>query len=364
MNPLKQLIDFGQSVWLDNIHRGMLTSGELKRLIDVDGVRGLTSNPTIFEKALAGAAYDEDIRRFARSGKTAAEVFDLLSISDIQAAADLFRPLYDATGGADGFVSLEVSPIHARDTAATVREARRLWAALGRPNAMIKIPATREGLPAIADALADGINVNVTLIFSLERYREVIAAYRAGLERRAAAGRTLDVSSVASFFVSRIDSTVDKELTQRGSDAAHALRGRVAVANARAAYALFQQAFAEPWFQALRAKGARVQRPLWASTGTKNPAYSDVLYVDSLVGPDTVNTVPPATLDAYRDHGRPSAALRDGDDGSSVLQSYRALGGDLVGVTDALEIDGVKQFADSFEKLLAGLAAKMKTLEK
>ncbi|MBL0349659.1 MAG: transaldolase [Elusimicrobia bacterium] len=372
MSRLEQLAARGQSVWLDNITRGMLLSGELKTLI-AQGVRGLTSNPTIFEKAIAtGAEYDEPLRRLLAQKLTVEDIVERLVVEDIRGAADLFRPLYDRTSGEDGFVSIEVSPLHARNTDATLAEARRLWKWVDRPNVMIKIPATREGLPAIQRCLTDGININVTLIFSLERYDEVIQAYRAALESRAQQGLGVGVASVASFFISRIDSSVDKLIQEKiqtspsakEKDALLELLGKVAIANAKAAYRLFRKRFADEKFAALRTLGARPQRPLWASTGTKNPHYSDVLYLDQLIGASTVNTVPPATLAAFLDHGQVADTLEaDADEALKALERLKAAKIDLRRVTETLEAEGVRLFAESYEKLLASLRAKKLALE-
>lgn len=367
MNRLHELLKMGQSLWLDNIHRGMLTGGELRALI-ADGLRGMTSNPTIFEKAIStGAEYDEPIRRLIAAHKNVAQIFDALAVEDVQMAADQFRAVYDASEGLDGYVSIEVAPQHARDAKTTLSEAHRLWKAVNRPNAMVKIPATAEGLPAIQQALADGININVTLIFSVERYREVLNAYRRALEARAMGGLSLKVASVASFFVSRIDTAVDKLLQEKIQTAASAddkdalleLLGKVAVANAKVAYQAFLDFSATPAWTELKKLGARVQRPLWASTGTKNPHYSDLLYVDNLIGRDTVNTLPPATLAGFQDHGTVADTLASGgDEARRVLEKLKSYKIDLRRVTDALEADGVKQFVDSYDKLLAGLTAK------
>lgn len=374
MNPLKQLIDFGQSVWLDYIRRDMLVNGALARMIEEDGLRGMTSNPTIFEKAISsGTDYDASIKELVGQRKTVEDIFDVISVADIQAACDLFRGLYDASKGTDGFVSIEVAPNYARDTQGTLKEARRLWKLVARPNVMVKIPATKEGIPAIEAALADGIHVNITLIFSVERYREVMDAHRRALEARAKAGKSLDVASVASFFVSRIDSAVDKLLQDKLQSAASGkekdqlleLLGKVAVANAKVAYQAFKKTYSGVWFEALKAKGARVQRPLWASTGTKNPHYSDVLYVEELIGPDTVNTMPPATMDAFRDHGKPRASVEEkAAEAQETLDKLRLVKVDLHKVTDQLEEEGLKLFQESYDKLITGLFAKKTALEK
>ncbi|MBI5595001.1 MAG: transaldolase [Elusimicrobia bacterium] len=361
MNPLKSLSESGQSPWYDMISRDMLRSGELARLVEEDGLKGVTSNPSIFEKAMTkGSAYDSALREALAAGvRDPKELFERLAVPDIREAADVLRPVFDASQGADGFVSLEVSPTLAYDAAGTAAEAKRLFAEVGRPNVMIKIPATKEGLDAIAETVAAGIPVNVTLIFSLERYMSVMNAYLAGLERRAAAGEPLpQVASVASFFISRIDSAVDALLPPDSP-----LRGQAAIANAKTAYKLFRQVFGGERFAALAAKGGRLQRPLWASTSTKNPDYRDVVYVETLIGPDTVNTIPPATWDAFRDHGAVArtvdAAL---EDARRTLEELARRGVDLSAVTDKLEADGVKSFADAFAGLLGHLAKKAEAM--
>ena len=359
-NPLAQLAKAGQSVWYDQMERKLVQSGELRRMIEEDDLRGLTSNPTIFEKAIAGSDdYDAQLRTLASQGKSRDEIYDELVIEDIGDAADVFRPVYDRTNGADGFVSLEVSPLLARHTAETVSEAKRLFARLGRPNVMIKIPATEEGIPAIEEAIANGINVNVTLIFSNEVYGRVMEAYLRGLERRAAQNLPIgDIASVASFFVSRIDTQADKEIEKRlGPDSP--LLGQVAIANAKMAYQQFREVFGSERFRRLRDKGARVQRPLWASTGTKNPKYSDVLYIESLIGPDTVNTIPPATYDAFRDHGRVELTLeQDLDEARRVLQQFESQGMSLKAITEKLTADGVRSFEESFVHLMATIEGR------
>ena len=360
----------GQSIWLDYIHRAMLRSGELKQLIEDYGVRGVTSNPTIFEQAIGGSdAYDDAIAQRAAAGADAQSVYEAVAMDDIRSAADLFRPIYDMSGGIDGFVSMEVSPRLARDTAGTIAEARRLWASLDRPNVLIKIPGTAEGLPAVTQAIAEGISVNVTLLFAVEMYERVIDAYLAGLEQRAAAGKPLEgIRSVASFFVSRVDTEADKRLEARiaaGADRARceALMGTAAVANAKVAYQSYVTRFEGARFHALMAQGAAVQRPLWASTGTKNPRYADTKYVDELVGPDTVNTMPPATLKAFADHGKVARTLdADGDVARQRLAELEAVGVSLRDVTGFLVEDGVKKFADSFTSLLAAVDAKRERL--
>ena len=328
-NPLKKLGTFGQSIWLDYIRRDLITSGQLRRLIDEDGLRGMTSNPAIFEKAIVDSQeYDEDIRAMAQEGKGENAIYEALSQRDVQSAADEFRPLYDKTDGRDGYVSLEVNPHLAHDANGTVEEAHRLWKTLARPNVFIKVPATTEGLVAIQALISEGINVNVTLLFGLPRYRQVADAYLAGLAARVARGKPVNhVASVASFFVSRIDALVDplleKVIAQGGDKAAMAktLRGQVAIASAKMAYHIYKEIFGGDRFQELAAQGARAQRVLWASTSTKNPDYGDVKYVEALIGPDTVNTAPPETLDAYRDHGDPNARLeQDVEEGRLVLE--------------------------------------------
>ncbi|MFZ6028360.1 MAG: bifunctional transaldolase/phosoglucose isomerase [Chloroflexota bacterium] len=350
-SPLQQLINFGQSIWYDNIERRLLENGELAAMIERGEIRGVTSNPTIFQNAIARSNdYDTALIPMAWAGWNAEQIFWQLAIEDIRAACDLFLPLYRQTDGADGYVSLEVNPRLAHDTVNTASEARRLWAAVDRPNLMIKIPATVEGLPAIRLAVSAGINVNVTLIFSIARYQQVMDAYLAGLEDRLAAGQPIgSVASVASFFVSRIDTKADHEI---GARAPHLL-GKVAIANAKLAYQEYRQVFESERFARLQAKCARVQRPLWASTGTKNPAYPDTLYVDSLIGPETVNTVPPVTLAAFRDRGTPAATLQTGlEEAHRVFADAEALGVSVDAITAALEVEGVKAFVDAFDALL------------
>ncbi|MCB0165693.1 MAG: transaldolase [Anaerolineae bacterium] len=354
--PITQLASLGQSIWYDNIERRLLQNGELAAMIGRGDIRGLTSNPTIFNNAIAKSTdYDADLLPLAEAGKTPLEVFETLAVDDIRAAADLLRSLYNETNGGDGYVSLEVNPTLAHDSEATLSEAKRLWGWVDRPNLMIKIPATTAGLPAIRQAIAAGINVNVTLIFSIERYQAVMEAYLSGLEDRLAQGLPIDtIASVASFFVSRIDVAVDRQLEALGSEQALALLGKTAIANARLAYQAFKAIFGSDRFARLKAEGARVQRPLWASTGTKNPAYSDTLYVDELIGPDTVNTMPPATLDAFRDHGRAALTIEsDLGEAHHVMTELEALGISLAEITQTLEADGVKAFADAFASLLA-----------
>ncbi|MFN8475395.1 MAG: transaldolase [Anaerolineae bacterium] len=367
MNTVEQLHTVGQSIWYDNIQRSLLTNGELAGMVRRNEIRGVTSNPTIFMNAITKSSdYDTGLVPLAHAGDRAEDIFWSLAVEDIQAAADLFGPLYEASTGGDGYVSLEVSPYLAKDTAATLAEARRLWARVNRPNLMVKIPATREGIPAIADAIAAGINVNVTLIFSRDRYLDVMDAYLRGLEARAAQGEPVaSIASVASFFVSRVDTKVDAHLAEIAQEAgpeaekATRLLGKAAIANARLAYADFKQVFGDERFKALQARGARVQRPLWASTGTKNAAYSDVMYVEELIGPDTVNTVPPQTLAAFLDHGRVRLTLEEHLDAARQdLDDLAALGISMENVTRELEEEGVQSFADAFTALLNAVEAR------
>ncbi len=370
-NPLKSLGSLGQSVWFDYIRRNELTSGHLKELIDNDGVSGVTSNPTIFEKAIAGSNdYDGEIRKLVEAGDSTPEIFEALETEDIRTAADLFRPLYDKTEGRNGFVSIEVAPTLARNTKGTIEEAHRLWKEVNRPNILVKVPGTAEGLPAIEQLLADGININITLLFAIERYEQVAWAYVSALEKRVREGKLVDrIASVASFFVSRIDTMADQQLdakiaAAKGADEKpplESLRGKTAIANAKLAYLKFKEICAGPRFQALAKKGARVQRMLWASTGTKNPQYSDTLYVDTLIGPDTINTMPAATLSAYRDHGKPRATIEEGlAEARGTMKNLAAAGIDLAAITRKLEDQGVESFAKDYEKLLAALAEKRK----
>ncbi len=364
---LKELNDVGQSIWLDNIRRSMFGSGELHRLI-ASGLRGMTSNPTIFEKAIgSGNDYDEQLASLIGSEHDPNHLFEALAIDDIRHACDEFRSLFDSTNGGDGFVSLEVSPLLAGDTAATALAAKRLWGMVDRPNVMIKIPATPEGIPAITETIAAGINVNVTLIFSLETYEDVANAYIAGLERRVAAGGTIDrIGSVASVFVSRIDTAVDKLIDEKAKTQPHLreLLGKTGIANMQLIYARYRKIFESPRFEALKAHGARVQRPLWASTGVKNPAYSDLLYVENLVGKNTVNTVPPATLDALSDHGTVAADTveRDLPAAHATIDALAKAQISLFDVTQTLQRDGVKSFADSYNAMLGAIASKQKQL--
>ncbi len=358
-NPLKQLQAFGQSVWLDFIRRGILEDGTLHRFIENDGVSGITSNPSIFEQAIAHSDdYTQALRFLARQGKSVDEIYQILSIEDVQRAADIFRPVYEQTQGRDGYVSLEVDPRLAYDTPGTIADAQRLWRLLDRPNVMIKVPATKEGLPAIRELLSEGVNVNVTLLFSVERYREVAEIYLEALETRLARGLPVDtVASVASFFISRIDTLLDALLDHHPCEEARALKGKIAIASAKSAYAVYQEIANSERFKALQAQGARPQRLLWASTSTKNPAYSDVKYVEALIGPDTVTTLPLKTLAAYRDHGRPAERLTKGiPEAQATLAKLAELQIDLAAATQQLEEEGVKKFVQAFEQLLTTLA--------
>ena len=366
-NTLQEVQRLGQSIWYDNIRRGLIKSGELRSLIDL-GVSGVTSNPTIFEKAIAGSTdYDETLLELATSNKSTQELFEAFAIEDIRAAADLLRPVYDRTGGDDGYASLEVSPTLAHDTQGTIAEAERLFAALDRPNVMVKVPATPEGIPAIRSLIGRGININVTLIFSRDAYQQVAEAYISGLEDLTQSGGDVSkVASVASFFVSRLDSVIDallEESIRGGEKNLEELLGKAAIANAKLAYRDFRAIFSNATFAALKGKGARAQRPLWASTGTKNPAYSDVLYLDSLIAPDTVNTVPPATLTAFidhgLDHGRAASTLEQGgDEAQRTIQALASAGINIDQVTDKLLADGLKGFVESFEKLMVNIEDK------
>lgn len=362
-NPLAQLPKAGQSVWYDQMERKLVTTGKLQKMIDEDDLRGLTSNPTIFEKAIGGSEdYDGQLRTLASQGKSGDEIYDELVIDDISRAADVFAPVYEKTNGEDGYASLEVSPFLASDTKGTVAEAKRLFTKVARPNVMIKIPATPEGIPAIEQAIATGININVTLIFSNDVYEQVIEAYLRGLEKRASQGLPIgDIASVASFFVSRIDTQADKQIEAKLKDdpSLEPLLGKVAIANAKLAYQLFKKVFTSERFLKLRDKGARVQRPLWASTGTKNARYSDVMYIEALIGPETVNTIPPATYDAFRDHGSVQMTLDQGvEEAQKVLDTFEAKGFSLKAITDQLTAEGVKSFNDSFGQLMHTIEAR------
>lgn len=363
-NPLQQLLKFGQSVWYDNISRDLLQSGELARLVKDFGVRGLTSNPTIFDAAIKSSSiYDEKISRLKSERLSADEIFENIAVGDIGEAADLLLPVYESSGGNDGFVSIEVSPLLAADTAGSIKEGTRLFDRLARPNIMIKIPGTPEGLPAIKHLLEAGINVNITLLFSVENYEAVARTYCEAIKARVAKGLPVDrVRSVASFFVSRVDTLIDQQLEEiaeanengdpQKAERALSLRGKFGVANSKIAYQRFKQIFGGGDFAALKQKGAAVQRPLWASTSTKNPAYRDVFYCEDLIGPDTVNTMPHATLLAFADHGRVSHTVETGLEEAVALEGQLAsLGIDVAGSLRQLQVEGVKKFADSFRAL-------------
>jgi transaldolase/glucose-6-phosphate isomerase len=368
-NPLVEIMSLGQSIWYDNIRRAMLTSGELKKKIEEDDLRGVTSNPTIFEKAITGSTdYDEHLGQLVTAGKSVEEIYDELVLQDIGNAADTLKPVYDKTDGIDGYISLEVSPRLAYETQGTIDEATRLFNRLGRKNVMIKIPAALEGLPAVEEAIYRGINVNVTMIFSIENYEQVAESFIKGLERRDREGKPVDhIASVASFFVSRVDSAIDKDLEYKARHAAspeekahyEGLLGKAAIANAKVAYRKFKEIFYGERFTALRAKGAQVQRPLWASTGTKNPKYSEVLYVDNLIGADTVNTVPPATYTAIRANSKPRLTLEEDMEGCDAFLATLAESGiSLRDVTNKLQKDGLEAFVNSFDTLVESIEAK------
>ena len=363
MNPLQQLRSEGQAIWLDYIRRDLLTSGELERLVAEDGVTGVTSNPAIFQKAIGESdLYDDDIRALIdkRPDLSANELYEELAVCEIRMAADVLRPVYEAEDGADGFVSLEVSPHLARDTEATLAEARRLWRWVDRPNLMIKIPATEEGIPAIEETLADGIHVNVTLMFSLADYEAVAGAFLRGVARASEPARA---ASVASFFVSRVDSKIDGKLEAIGTEEARSLLGTIAIANSMLAYRRFHELFHGEAFAALRGQGARPQRVLWASTSTKNPAYRDVVYVEELIGAETVNTLPPATLVAFREHGTVRRSLEEGmASADEPIRRLAAVGVDLDAATADLQREGVEKFAEPFDRLLATLEEKRAAL--
>jgi transaldolase len=360
---LQQVLKCGQSIWLDSISRDLINSGELQRLVNEDHLRGLTSNPTIFEQAIAhGNTYDDALRQSlnADSKQTEKSLFEAMAVEDIRMAADVLRPVYDGAGGVDGFVSLEVSPHLAHDTNGSIAEARRLWKAVQRPNLMIKIPATPEGIPAIEQLISEGINVNITLMFSLHHYATVARAYIDGLNRLMPSGANGNWPvSVASFFVSRIDTAVDQLLDKIGTTEALGLRGKIGIASSKLVYQRFREIFHGDQFAALLSKGAHMQRPLWGSTGTKNPAYSDVLYIEQLIGPESVNTVPPKTLAAFRDHGRAQETITQNvAQAEADIAKLRHLSIDLDAITTKLQDDGVDSFAKSYDSLLASLKAK------
>ena len=368
-NAILEANKLGQSVWLDNIRRGMLRSGELERLISL-GVSGITSNPTIFEKAITGSSdYDDALLRCADEGMGPEETYEALAIEDLRAAADLLRAHYDRTGRADGYVSMEVNPHLAHDTEATISEANRLFDVLDRPNVMVKVPATPQGVPAVHNLIGNGVNVNVTLLFSLDAYRDVRQAYIAGLEDLAWSGGDLGgTASVASFFVSRVDTAVDTQIEERaggGDSEMKPLLGKAAIANARVAYRDFRKDFDGERFAALREKGAMVQRPLWASTSTKNPAYSDVMYPEALIGPDTVDTMPDPTLAAFLEQGAAERTIdRQVDEAEKTLTELEAAGIAMTEVTDRLLADGLRLFSESYDGLLANIEEKSKLLAK
>lgn len=364
-NPLKQLAEYGQSPWLDYIRRDLFTTGELKRLIDEDGLKGMTSNPAIFEKAIGSEYYKDSIAKLAlEKGLSAVSVYEKLAVEDIQTATDALRAVYDATNARDGYVSLEVSPALADDSEGTLEEARRLWKAVDRPNLMVKVPATAVGFDTIKQLISEGININVTLLFSQESYARVAEAYVAGLEKRQADGNELShVASVASFFVSRIDSLVDTQIEEKLKTAneedkalLESLLGKVAIANAKMAYQTYEEIFSGERWEKLAAKGAQTQRVLWASTGTKNPKYSDVLYIEELIGKDTVNTIPPATWDAFRDHGKLRNSLTENvEEAEQTLKNLEKVGISLKDATDKLLIDAVRLFVEPFDKMIAAV---------
>ena len=371
-NKLQDLHDAGQSIWLDSIDRRMLHDGELERRIREDALTGMTSNPTIFQKALSSSnAYDEQIIAAEEEGPTSWELFELLETTDVRDACDHFAGVYSSTRGADGYVSIEISPGVSHNADAAVEEARRLWKTVDRPNVMVKVPGTPEGAVAVRRLIAEGINVNITLLFALEAHERVIESYMAGLEDRIRGQQPIDgLASVASFFVSRVDTEIDKRLdaliakvSAPEKERLQMLKGRAAIVNAKLAYRLFRQKFAGPRWEALAKQGARVQRPLWASTSTKNPAYRDVMYVEELIGPDTVDTMPPATIDAFKDHG---VVARTVDKkvavAESALKEIEAVGISIREVTDKLLVEGIASFQKSFDELIAGLESKIGSL--
>jgi len=373
-NPLKQLAEYGQSPWLDYIRRDLFTTGELKRLIEEDGLKGMTSNPAIFEKAIGSEHYKDSIAKLAlEEGASAISLYEKLAIEDIQTAADALRVVYDETKMRDGYVSLEVSPALADDSEGTLEEARRLWKAVDRPNLMVKVPATAVGFDTIKQLIFEGININVTLLFAQESYAKVAEAYVAGLEKRASENKELsNVASVASFFVSRIDSLIDSQIEEKLKDASgeekatlENLRGKVAIANAKMAYQTYEEIFSGERWEKLAEKGAQTQRVLWASTGTKNADYSDVLYIEELIGKDTVNTIPPATWDAFRDHGKLRNSLTEDVEGAKkTLEDLKKSEISLEAATDKLLIDAVRLFVEPFDKMIAAVEKAIKENKK
>jgi len=358
-NPLKKLESYGQSIWLDYIHRHLIESGGLQKLIDEDGLRGVTSNPSIFDKAIEGSdVYDDSIRTLAHQGKSIEEIYQAITTDDVGKAADYFRPIYDRLRGRDGFASIEVNPHLAHDVQGTVESARSLWKILARPNVFVKVPSTLEGLECIRQLISEGINVNVTLLFGLPRYRMVADSYIKGLEERSAKGLPIEnIASVASFFLSRIDVLIDPLLEKIGTDESLGLRGQTAIACAKIAYQMYKEIFSSERFRALH--GAQTQRLLWASTSTKNPEYPDLKYVEALIGPDTINTLPMETLDAYRDHGNPAPRLEeDLEQAHSTLKRLAELGIDLDKVTQQLEDEGIANFNKSYDSLISNLRKK------
>ena len=372
-NPLLELKKYGQSVWYDDLNRKLIVRGALQRMVEEDGVSGGTSNPSIFEKAISGTdAYDEHLRRLVDEGRDLPQIYDELTTTDVGMSTDVFRAIYDETEGADGFASLEVSPLIANDTQASIEAAKRLFAKLDRPNAMIKIPGTPDGIPAIERCLADGLNINITLLFGVENYEQVAWAYVSALEKRWAAGKPINrIASVASFFVSRVDTLTDKKLEERIAKAGiekernelKSLLGKAGIANAKIAYAKYNEIFSGTRWKVLADGGARVQRCLWASTSTKNPNYRDVMYAEGLIGPDTINTIPQTTLDAFRDHGGVAPTLvKDVDEAFATIQRLEAVGIDFKAVTDELQVEGVRLFSESFAKANESIKQKRDAL--
>jgi transaldolase len=372
-NPLQKLNQLGQSIWYDYIRRDLVADGRLARLIREDALTGMTSNPTIFQKAIADTElYDDDIRRLAGEGRDTFRIFEGLAVADVSGAADVFRPVFDRTKGGDGYVSIEVGPHLALDTEGTIREARGLWKACARPNVMVKIPGTKEGVPAIRQCVEEGININITLLFSVDRYREVMEAYIAAMEARVSAGKPVEsVRSVASFFVSRVDTMANKKLDARAKDAAterertlaKELRSKLGIANARLAFQAFEETFGGTRFAPLARKGVKRQKPLWASTSTKDPSLPDLYYVEALIAPDTVDTMPPETLEAYRDHGDPKIRIEDDLPGAkAAFRGLEELGIDEAGIFRDLEEEGIRKFSDSYDSLMKTLGEKQRAV--